>query len=104
MGWADRRSGLFSTQDGYGLEQLSAVAERGYPDLLEIFIRQGQEERRVNVVVAESRLVLLEAQISQPTENIHGASQLFAYASSEKKAAASLSWQSQIMLSGRAGL
>jgi len=67
------RSGFLVLQDGYGLEQPAAVAERRHPDVFEVLVRQRRQDRRVNVVVAENRLVSLEAQIFEPAEDIHGA-------------------------------
>ena len=73
-----RRTKVSTAKHGYGVEQPTAVADRGYPDVLEVLVRQRREDRSVDVVFAENRLVLPEAQISQPAEDIHGASRFFA--------------------------
>src|SRR6516164_5371332 len=40
-----------------GVEQPTAVADRGYPDVLEVLVRQRREDRSVDVFFAENRLV-----------------------------------------------
>ena len=62
-----------STQRSDGILQLTAMAERGDAKLLEVLRRQVRQNRLINLIFAEDRLVLPEAQRSQTTRSITGA-------------------------------
>ena len=47
------------------------MAQRRDAKLLQVLGRQVREDRLVNVVIAECRLILPEAQAPQPDHNVH---------------------------------
>ena len=58
-------------QGGGGVEQLSAMPNNGDAKILQVLRRQSRQDRVVDLVVAECRLVLFEAEPPQPTSDIH---------------------------------
>ena len=58
-------------QGGDPSEQPLAVADRGNADLLEVLGGQARQDPRIDVVVAERRLILAQAQAAQPSPDIH---------------------------------
>jgi hypothetical protein len=47
------------------------MADRGHPDADQILGRQPRQQLRVDIILAESQLVLLEPEPPQPLCNIH---------------------------------
>jgi hypothetical protein len=62
--------GRGSAQGGNGIEQPPAVADRGDAQLAQILGGQPAQDRIVDIIVAESRGILLEAQPAQPTSDL----------------------------------
>ena len=53
------------------LEQLTAVADRGDAEVLEVLSRQTRQHSAIDVVVAEYRFVLSEPAPARPPRDIH---------------------------------
>ena len=47
------------------------MPECRYAKLLQVLRRQARQDRFVNLVLAEDRLVLSEAKVPQPNHNVH---------------------------------
>ena len=53
------------------VEQLTAVSDQSDTEIFQVFCRQARQDRVVDRVVAECRLILSEVKASQPTSNVH---------------------------------
>ena len=63
--------GGLGAERGDGVEELAAVASEHHAEILEILRRQLRQRFLIDLVVAESRLIPLEAQASQPRRYVH---------------------------------
>ena len=71
-GWR-RRAGitaLLSTQGGHRLQHFQAGAER-QSELLEVLVGEFRQDRGVDLVVAEHRLIALQAETPEPSRDVH---------------------------------
>jgi hypothetical protein len=69
-GWRCFRARV-SALSGDGVEQLTAVPDNNYAKILQVLRRQARQDRVVDLVLAECRLVPFEAKAPQPTPEIH---------------------------------
>jgi hypothetical protein len=58
-------------QGGDGVQELSAMTDNSDTEVLQVLRRQAQQDRVVDCVLAECRLILFEAEAPQPTSKIH---------------------------------
>src|SRR5262245_40221746 len=66
-----RPTAYVDTQSSDGLQQLNTVPNRNDAKLLQVLFRQARKNRLVDVILAECRLILPEAQAPQPDHNVH---------------------------------
>src|SRR5215813_13693309 len=66
-----RLTARVATQSSDGIQELHTVTKRGDAKLLQVLVRQARENRLVNVILAEDRLIFPEAQAPQPDHNVH---------------------------------
>ena len=59
------------TQRSDSIEQLEPVTDCSDAELLQDLVRQARQDRLVNLILAECRLVFPEAQAPQPDRNVH---------------------------------
>jgi hypothetical protein len=71
VGWR-RRLSRFSAQGGDGVEQLTAMPDKSDTKILQVLRRQTRQDRPVDLILAECRLILFEAKPPQPTSDVHG--------------------------------
>ena len=62
----------FGVQCCYSVEQLAAVPDKSDTKVLQVLRRQPRQDRVVDPILAECRLILFEAKPPQPTSDIHG--------------------------------
>ena len=67
-----RRCARFSAQSGDGVEQLTAMPDKSDTKVLQVLRRQVRQDRVVDLILAECRLILFEAKPPQPTSDVHG--------------------------------
>src|SRR5262249_32028954 len=60
-----------ATQYSDSIEQLEPVTDCSDAELLQDLVRQAREDRLVNLILAECRLILPEAQAPQPDHDVH---------------------------------
>jgi hypothetical protein len=71
-GWPGRpRRRAVTPQPGDGAQQLAPMADRGDAEILQVIGGQVRQQHIGDVILAECRLVLLQAQALQPTADIH---------------------------------
>jgi hypothetical protein len=70
VAWRDFRARV-SAQGGDGVEQLTAVSNNAYAEILQVLCRQARQDRLVDRILAECRLILSEVKAPQPTSEVH---------------------------------
>ena len=66
-----RLAARIGAQSSNSIEELAAVPQRRDAKLFQVLSREVREDRLVNVVLAEQRLILSEAKAPQPDHNVH---------------------------------
>src|SRR6516162_5184939 len=66
-----RPTARVATQSSDSIEQLEPVTDCSDAKLLQDLVRQARQDRLVNLILAECRLILPEAQAPQPDHNVH---------------------------------
>src|SRR5262249_15632822 len=66
-----RFTALVVTQRSDSIEQLEPVTDCSDAELLQDLVRQARQDRLVNLILAECRLILPEAQAPQPDHDVH---------------------------------
>ena len=61
-----------SAQGCDGVEQLTTMSDKSDTKILQILGRQARQDRVVDLILAECRLILFEAKAPQPTSDVHG--------------------------------
>jgi hypothetical protein len=61
----------FSAEGSDRVEQLTAMPYKLDPEVLQVLRRQARQDRLIDLVVAEVRLILFEAEPPQPTSDVH---------------------------------
>src|SRR5262249_8246503 len=75
----DRRNGVgkpyfrvcISAQGSDGVKKLSAMTDKTDAQIPQVVCRQGRQDRTVDLIFAECRLVPFEAKAPQPTPDVH---------------------------------
>ena len=62
----------FSAQGGYSVQQLTPMSDKSDAKILQIFRRQTRQDRVVDLIFAEGRLIFFEAEFPQPISDVHG--------------------------------
>jgi len=70
LGWRRFPVGV-SAQGSDGVEQRAALANNDDAKVFQVLRRQARQDRVVDLVLAECSLVLFEAQVPQPTSEVH---------------------------------
>ena len=60
-----------SAQGSDGVKKLSAMPDKTDAQILQVVCRQGRQDRLVDLIFAECRLVPFEAKAPQPTPDVH---------------------------------
>src|SRR4029077_8426621 len=66
-----RLAARVAAQGSDSIQQLHTVSKRRDAKLLPVLVREARDIRLVYVILAEDRLVLAEAQASQPDHDVH---------------------------------
>jgi hypothetical protein len=61
----------FSAEGSNRVEQLTAMSYKLDPEVLQVLRRQARQDRLIDLVIAEVRLILFEAEPPQPTSDVH---------------------------------
>jgi hypothetical protein len=61
-----------SAQGGDGVQQLTPLSDKSDAKVLQIFRRQTRQDRVVDLIFAEGRLIFFEAEFPQPISDVHG--------------------------------
>jgi hypothetical protein len=66
-----------SAQGSDGVKKLSAMTDKTDAQIPQVVCRQGRQDRIVDLIFAECRLVPFEAKAPQPTPDVHHRAQLW---------------------------